>query len=414
MRITFNTVNRHMQYVIANRYEDLSQLQEQLSTGKRLLRPSDDPVDVANDLKLRAKSSQLNQYQKNIEDGLGYMSVTDTTMMSMNELMQRMRELAIQGASDTQSATERNFIAQEVQQLVRQVVGLANSEYKGDYIFGGTHTKITPFPLDTSAATTPQDYADLNMAYYDASAVAVGTAVQIRDAFDTTPVTNIMPGTFNLSVAGVKMTEGTDYTVDYVNGTIAVIPTSPHAAQLSADVLNGVNPGPPALPNYSVNGFQMTFEYVSQGRDIFGDQVAIDGKILREVESGITLPINITGEELINDHDNGTNLFNVIIDLGQSLIHNDRDGIEGSIGQLDLSMKNLLAAQSTNGARVNRFDLTIERNELQSTETSRQQSELEDAEYAETAMNFSTLQTVYEAALKSAAKVLQPSLANFI
>jgi flagellar hook-associated protein 3 FlgL len=407
MRITFNTVNRHMQYVIGNRYEDLANIQEQLATGKRLLRPSDDPVDVANDLKLRSKMSQLNQYKRNIEDGLGYMGVTDTAMYSMNELMQRMRELAIQGASDTQSDKERLYLAQEVEQLLRQMVGLTNSEYKGDYIFGGTHTKITPFPIEKSEAKSAQDYTDLKMAYYDASGFPLGgTAVQIRNAFDTAPITNLIPGTFNLSVGGVKMQEDTDYSVDYVAGTITILAGGPNTALLSANVL--------APANYQVNNFKMTFEHISKGKDIFGDVVATDGDVLREIERGIQIPINVTGDQVLNDQATGTNLFNVIIDLGQSLIHNSRTGVEDSISALDISFKNLLAAQSTNGARVNRFELTIERNDLQNTETTRQQAALEDVDYAKATMDFSTLQNVYTAALKSAGTVLQQTLANFI
>jgi flagellar hook-associated protein 3 FlgL len=395
-----------MQYVINNRYEDMGKLQEQLSTGKRLLRPSDSPVDVANDLKLRAKTTQLTQYKKNIEDGLGYMGVTDTSMISMNELMQRMRELAIQGSSDTQSGKERAFIAAEVQQLVRQVVGLGNTEYKGDYIFAGTHTKIVPFPVEKSVASSAQDYTDLKMAYYDASATAAGTPVQIRNAFDSSPITKILPGTFELSVGGVKMQEGVDYSIDYVSGTVTVLPTSPNAAALSVDVRAGAN--------YSVTGFKMTFENVNRGKDIFGDVVAVDGEVLREIETGVKVPVNITGNELLEDPATGTNLFDVIIGLGQSLLQNDRNAIEQSISKIDVSMSNLLAAQSTNGARTNRLEITLERNELQNTETTRRQSELEDADFAEAATQFTTLQNVYNAALKSAASVLQPSLANFI
>lgn len=415
MRITFKTVNRHMQNVIMNRYADLASLQEQLATGKRLLRPSDDPVDTSNDLKLRSKLSQLYQYKRNIDDGMGYMSVTDTAMMSMNDLMQRLRELAIQGSSDTLSDKERFFIEKEVEQLLLQLVSITNTRYKGDYIFGGVQTKITPFPIENSVANTPQDYTDLNMAYYDASAFpAGGAAVQLRDAFDTSPITDIIPGSFELSVRGVTMVEGTDYTIDYVNGTITILATSPNLADLSVDVLNGIHAGPPPVNNYSVDGFNITFNYLSRGKDIFGDTVAIDGDVLREIEAGVVMPININGQELTYDHTTNTDLFDVIIGLGQDLLQNNRAGIESGIGRIDITMKNLLAAQSKNGARVNRFETTLERNELQYTETTRQQSELEDADFAETASNFSLTETVYNAALQSAARVIQNSLVNFL
>jgi len=400
-----------MQYVITDRYNDLSKLQEQLSTGKRLLRPSDDPVDVANALQLRTKVKQLNQFTENMNDGASFMQISDTAMMSIDDILQRLRELALQASSDTMSAKERLFIAREVEQLTRQFVALTNSMHKGDYIFAGTQTKIMPFPVEGSSASRPEDYTNLKMAYYDASAVAPGTPVQIMDAFNGRAISNIIPGTFNLKVAGTTYFEGTDFTVDYANGTITILPTSPNAALLSADVLNGTIAG---VPNYSLNGFQITFEYVGKGEDIYGQPVDNSGEVLREIEAGIVTPINITANELLVDYDTGTNLLESIVQFGQSLIQNDRPNIIGSVTNFDTGFKTVLAAQAKNGARLNRFDLTLERNESQTIETTRLQSEIEDAELAETATKFAVAQTVYNAALQSAAKIIQPSLANFL
>lgn len=411
MRITYKTVSRHTQYVINDRYNDLARLQEMLATGKRLLRPSDDPVDVANDLQLRTKLKQLSQLKKNMKDGLAFMQVTDTAMMSIDTLLQRLRELAIQASSDTLSDKERLYIASEVEQLTRQFIALADTMYKGDYVFAGTQTKIMPFPVESSQAKIPQDYTNLEMAYYDASAVAPGTPVQIYDAFTGDAITNIIPGTFNLRVAGTTYYEGTDFTIDYANGTITILPTGPNAALLSADVLNGNIAG---VPNYSLNGFQITFEYVGKGEDIYGDPVNNDGHILREIESGIVTPINITANELLVHYETGTNLLETFIAFGQSLIQNDRPNIVNAITNIDIGFSTVLAAQAKNGARVNRFDITLERNESQYIETSRLQSEIEDTEYAETATKFAVAEMVYNAALQAAAKIIQPSLVNFL
>lgn len=411
MRITYRTLNRHTQYVINDRYNDLAKLQMMLSTGKRLLRPSDNPVDVANDLQLRTKIKQLNQLNENMQDGLAFMQVTDTAMMSIDTLLQRLRELAIQASSDTLSDKERLFIASEVEQLTRQFITLADTMYKGDYVFAGTQTKIMPFPIESSRASTPQNYTNLEMAYYDASATPPGTPVQLFEGFTGDAITNIIPGTFQLRVGGTTYYEGTDYTVDYVNGTITILPTSPNAALLSADVLNGTTAG---VPNYSLNGFQITFEYVGRGEDIYGDPVNNDGHILREIESGIVTPINITANELLVHYDTGTNLLETFIALGQSLIQNDRPTIVNALSNIDIGFSTVLAAQAQNGARINRFEITLDRNESQSIETTRLQSEIEDTEYAETATKFAVAETVYNAALQAAAKIIQPSLVNFL
>jgi flagellar hook-associated protein 3 FlgL len=413
MRVTFSSLNRHMQYVINDRYGDLARLQEKLSTGKRLLRPSDDPVDVANDLKLRTKVNQMEEYKRNIDDGLSFMSVTDTAMLSMNDLLQRMRELAIQGASDTQSATERRFIAQEAMQLTRQVITLANTNYKGDYIFAGTETKIKPFPIMSSTADGQGDYDSVAMAYYDASGAAPGTAVQIHTGtgIRTQDVKNILPGTFRLfapdpanpGAGQVEYQEGTDFTVDYTEGTISFPPGSP----LSTDI-------GPGTPLYADGMFRLEFDYIGQARNVYNEPVSHNGDIHRQIEHGVVTPINITGDELTVDTATGTDLMEVMIEFGAALLHSDTTEIERAIGRLDTGFKTVLAAQTKNGARMNRFEVTLERNDRQVTEATRLQAELEDADYAEMVMKFQQAQTVYDAALKSAARVIQPSLANYL
>ena len=75
VRATVYSITRNTQELIAAKYSDLARIQEQLSTGKQLLRPSDNPVDVANDLKLKTTASVLTQNGKNITDGLNFMQV---------------------------------------------------------------------------------------------------------------------------------------------------------------------------------------------------------------------------------------------------------------------------------------------------------------------------------------------------
>ncbi len=408
MRVTFRELNRQTQTTLNRRYSDLGHLEEMLSTGKRLMKPSDSPVDVANDLKLISKQQQISQFKSNINDGMSFMTVSDTAMLSMNTLMQRMRELAIQGSNDVLSSNERLYIQKEQEQLLRQFVSLGNSTYKGDYIFGGTQTKIPPLPLVTSQSGNALNYSSKEMAFFDGSG-GVGVAAQLRQADTLDPITRIIPGSFQLKIGNTAYVEGRDYTVNYVSGTI-----TPINAALAVDVSEGGTFAAGPLGRYTLAGFQVSFDYISQGRDIYGDKVVASGDVFREIEDTIITPINITADELMRDSTNGQHLLDVAIGLGSDLLHNNRAGIESSIGTIDSSFKVLLSAQSKNGARINRFETTLDRNESQYTETSRLQSDLEDAEYADTIGKFSLAQTAYQAALKAAATIIQPSLVNYL
>ena len=389
-----------MQRTISDKYSEMVKLQEQMGTGKRLIRPSDAPVDVANDLKLKTTDAAFNQFKKNIDDGIALMNISDTAMSSMNTLMQRLRELGIQAANDTLTGKERGYIQKEVDQLLRQTLTMLNTNYKGDYIFSGSQTKIAPFPVESSRGQTIQNYAQLDMAYYNAGA-GVGT-YQLQDGFDNSAITNILPGSFHLKVAGVEYAEGPDYTVNYVNGAITVV-----SPVLAADVT-------PGTANYAQGAFEISFEYVTKGKDVYGDNVTATGDVLREIENGTAMAVNITGEELTHDNTTGIDMIEGLISFSQNLLQNNRPGIQGSIGTIDKIFQIVLGAQSKNGARVNRFETTLERNEMQTTDNQKLLSELEDVDMADVISKFSIMQNVYSAALKSAATMIQPSLAQYL
>ena len=126
------------------------------------------------------------------------------------------------------------------------------------------------------------------------------------------------------------------------------------------------------------------------------------------------MPINIGMDELTTDPQSGNTLFNTLIRFGQALLQDDQTGISASIDRIDSVFNAILGGQSKNGARINRLQTTLERNENQYTQVTSLRSELEDAEMAETASQFMLTQNVYNAALQSAAKIIQPSLVNFL
>lgn len=402
MRITAQELNRQMLHVINDRNYDMSKLQQEIATGKRLLRPSDDPVDVANTLKLETKLKEFTQFKKNINDGISYMSVTESSIYSMDNIMQRIRELAIQGSSDTLNAGDRTFINKESSQLFRQLIALTNTQFKGDYIFSGTNTKTPPYQVDQSVALTAQDYTDEKMAYFNAAGMAVGSTVQIFNAFDNSPKSNIIPDSFKLNVAGTNYVENTDYTVDYEHGTLTIL-----NAALAIDAT-------PGTPNYAIGQVALQFDSVSTGKDIYGQTISNWGDVSREIESGIIMPINISADELTKDPNTGYSMIGTMIRFGQNLLQNNQSGIESSITEMDAVFSNLLSAQSKNGARINRFETTLDRNMSQFTSTSEIQSQLADTDLADAVMKYSMAENVYNAALKSAAKIIQQSLVNFL
>ena len=116
----------------------LGKTQEQLTTGRLLNRPSDSPTDTTAAMRLRSSVATQTQYQRNAEDGLGWLGQIDNTLTSMLDQVRRARELGIQGVNAVmQSPASREALAAEVDQLRVSLVNAANASYLGRPVFGG-------------------------------------------------------------------------------------------------------------------------------------------------------------------------------------------------------------------------------------------------------------------------------------
>lgn len=130
----------------------LLKTQEQLSTGKRINSPADDPTGAVSVLDLSQTLARSDQYQRNIDQAQIRLETEETVLHSATDLMQRARELTVQGLNATVAANERTAIAQEIRQLQDEMLALANrKDGNGDYLFAGTRTDVTPF-VDNGAA----------------------------------------------------------------------------------------------------------------------------------------------------------------------------------------------------------------------------------------------------------------------
>lgn len=138
-------------------YSSLADSQQAVSTGKSMLRPSDDPVGIAISLGLRRDVAATAAWQRNIDDSLTWMSTTDNALAQALEVVQKAAELAVQGGNGTLSQEARDLIADAVEGLKSQFVEVGNSSLGGRFIFAGTATSTQPFDAATEAATLPID-----------------------------------------------------------------------------------------------------------------------------------------------------------------------------------------------------------------------------------------------------------------
>jgi len=177
MRITnFMLSSRGLQDLQGN-YAAMAKAQEQVSSGKRLNRPSDNPSDVQHSIKLNEGLAAINQYLRNIDAGQRMTSTAETALSSATDSVQRLKELAVQTANGTLSAQNRADVLQEVQQISDQLVSLANAKIDTDYVFSGQKTGTPPYA--NAAAVYGGDAGAIN------ARISPGVTVQVNVTADT-------------------------------------------------------------------------------------------------------------------------------------------------------------------------------------------------------------------------------------
>ena len=146
MRISTLQMFRQGVGSILDQQTQLARTQNQLSTGKRIVNPSDDPIGAAQLVGLSESLRIAEQYQRNGEMARFRLEQEEAVLGSVLDNLQRARELAIQGLNDSNSAEDRAAIALEMRQILGEVLGLANrKDGNGQYLFSGFQVQTEPF-----------------------------------------------------------------------------------------------------------------------------------------------------------------------------------------------------------------------------------------------------------------------------
>ena len=149
MRISTAQIFRQSVDAMLNRQKELSQTELQVASGKRILNPSDDPSATVRILDLKETQQRLLQFQRNADAASAKLDQEETALQGMENLLQRVRELAVQGNNDPLGAEGRSAVAAEIRQHIDSFLQLANTQdANGEYVFAGFQSQTTPFSHD--------------------------------------------------------------------------------------------------------------------------------------------------------------------------------------------------------------------------------------------------------------------------
>ncbi|GAB4333196.1 MAG: flagellar hook-associated protein FlgL [Dehalococcoidia bacterium] len=133
-------------------------LQQQIASGRRIERASDDPAGATLALRHRRDIAFEGQMRRNLEGGIAFMNATEAALDAATDALQRARELTVQASSSALSTTDRNAIAKEINQILGHLAQIANGSFGGAYIFSGYQTQTPAYDVagDPPIAVTYQ------------------------------------------------------------------------------------------------------------------------------------------------------------------------------------------------------------------------------------------------------------------
>lgn len=151
MRVTQSMISQHTLRNMSSSYEKLMNLQEQATSGKKLNRPSDDPISAVKSLNYRTNLNENNQYKENFTEAYKWLDNSDGSLEEANKVMQRIRELTVSASNGTKLEDEREAIRLEVSGLKEHLVSIANKNIEGKFLFNGINTGQAP--VDNKSGT---------------------------------------------------------------------------------------------------------------------------------------------------------------------------------------------------------------------------------------------------------------------
>ncbi|MCS7174471.1 flagellar hook-associated protein FlgL [Pseudothermotoga sp.] len=203
MRVTDRMTSDRVLYNIQKVINQISKLHDQISSGTKVRYPSDDAVLATRSSNLDSRLRELEQYERNTNYVQNIVKGYDTAVQQVSELYQRLRELLVQASNGTLTADQRLAIAQEIAQIKRQLIQIANTQVGSDYIFAGLEGNKPPVSEDGEIQVKPE-------ALSSRSTVVLGYpleyGINVKDLF----VTDANQSVFNLLDMTLKALERND------------------------------------------------------------------------------------------------------------------------------------------------------------------------------------------------------------
>ena len=426
MRVSTTQVYQQGLKAFGTQQTKLAHLQQQISTGVRLTKPSDDPAAAARVLELEQTVSLNEQYQVNIRQAEQRLQREEATLNSTDNVMQRIRELVIQGNNATMNREARSAIADEIDEKFQELLSLGNStDANGDYMFAGFQNKTKPFTIQTTGAIdqvvfngdegqramqiSQSRQIDVDVPGRDIF-MRLATDSGLNEAIPTTAPLNGGDGVMApahvfdqlaFATVGQVLNPQGEYLITFSDPDPLFAPqTYTVTDPFGNDFIDNSTVPPTPIP--TITGNYTPGEFL----DFHGIRTSVTGT-------------PATGDSFTISTGQYQDVFSVVQNISETL----RTGASGDVraanlaqalDDIDASLDNILKNRTSLGGRLNALEAQKDDNDAYILSTKETLSVLRDTDLAEAISQLTLEQTILDAAQAVFARVTSSSLFNFL
>jgi flagellar hook-associated protein 3 FlgL len=411
-RVTQNSISNEFLFYLKDRMVEMNKKQTDLTSMSKIRIPEDDPVGTTLSMSFQSRLKEIETYINNIEEGQARLNIMDSNLQSATDILQRIRELTVQAANGTYTKDDTKKMAIEVDQLIRELVNIANSYYKQSSLYGG-HMTDTPFKVEYGLSED-LDYEVVKKVVFMGNDGIVMRQADMNDfvqinlsgnrlfASENTVIKSTIPGT------GFVADRDQVFKIDGVEVFVA----KGDNLETIVDKINSLNiPVKAYIDNSTGSNFLVIESTIPHNVTI--EDIG-DGNVMETlgiVRKGAKPPMNYHPEAKVFT----MNLFDVLIKIRDDMLAGKQQNLGGEdLALIDNGLDNFLRYRAEVGARFERLKTINLRLNTDIVYLKDILSKVQATDIPEAVTELKMLELTHQAGLQVGAKLMGLSLLNFL
>jgi len=394
MRVTTNSMMQSLMKQVSKNTSEYQRLNGMIPTEKRIEKISDDPTGLAMSIRHRSDYAAYEQYEQNIRDAEEYMRMSDSALARMQEIIDRCREIAESTSTETTHAIEREVAAREIQELINESIGVANTKVRDTYIFAGTNSEYPAYALEgrilTPLASTSNTYNDIVTASGSYQGNAEFIVKIVREGYVGDPALSTT-AMYQISSDGGETWSDAQH---FHNLAMEITDSEGNPTGLSMTF----------APEFFGEGDEFRLQIVS-GKYMGNDEhIEFNNNMFSKVL------FNVNGQEFFED----TGYFDTLYQLKNALSYGNNLEVQDALDRLGTLQTSMQTHVTAIGLAQDRLEIT--KNNLMLLQENIMQSiqGIEKWDYIDLIARFGMAENAMNAAIAALSKVFPSSLLNYL